>query len=314
MIWHMGLTGLLHQRFDSAGRPLIGILTSPIYGWGDLVRLGPGCLLRHCRSTLLPIAGALTPTVALRRHLACSGLRALVVQTETMAAQLRARGLWDATPAVIPPGVDDCWHQGSAEAVIRRRAELGFEKDDYVVVYFGSPAPLRGLPTLIQALALALPRQPRLRLLVLSRRRPGELTREAARLDALIRSAGAAPHVRIVDGALRPAALIEHVAVADLVALPFKLVLSDAPLTIGETLALGKPVLTTRVACLPELAAAGRHMLVPPGDVDALSAALVRAAADCPHGTSPGARSGPTPEPRPWATAIRAWSHLVEGL
>jgi glycosyltransferase involved in cell wall biosynthesis len=148
-----------------------------------------------------------------------------------------------------------------------------------------------------------------LRLLILNRRRPGELTRETARLDALIRSAGVATHVRVIDGALRPAALVEHVAVADLVALPFELVPSDAPLTIGEALALGKPVLTTRVACLPELAAAGRHILVPPGDVAALSAALVRAAADC-----PSARLDPALEPRPWAAVGRAWSHLVEGL
>jgi glycosyltransferase involved in cell wall biosynthesis len=66
----------------------------------------------------------------------------------------------------------------------------------------------------------------------------------------------------------------------DIVALPFELVPADAPLSILEAQALGKPIVTTRVASLPEMAAAGVSYLAEPADPVSLAQALLEAAVD----------------------------------
>ena len=52
------------------------------------------------------------------------------------------------------------------------------------------------------------------------------------------------------------------------------------PLTVMEAMAAGKPVVATGVGCVPELVASEAGRLVPPGDVNALEAAMYEVAAD----------------------------------
>src|SRR3972149_7954662 len=68
-------------------------------------------------------------------------------------------------------------------------------------------------------------------------------------------------------------------AAADLGALPFLLVPSDAPISILEAAAAGKPVVATAVDGIPSLLPDGALQLVPPGNVEALAGAILEAAA-----------------------------------
>jgi glycosyltransferase involved in cell wall biosynthesis len=63
-----------------------------------------------------------------------------------------------------------------------------------------------------------------------------------------------------------------------MIALPFELVPSDAPLSLLEVKALGKPIITTNLACIPELVANARSYLAFPSNPISLAAAIKSAA------------------------------------
>ena len=107
-------------------------------------------------------------------------------------------------------------------------------------------------------------------------------------------------------------------AACDLVALPFEIVPSDAPLSLLEAQALGKPVVTTNVGCLAELVSQGAGYLAQPADPHSLAQALRQAACDL-H-TQAG-RTAPTNgaletrrEARSWQQMGEEWSSLIQSL
>jgi glycosyltransferase involved in cell wall biosynthesis len=76
-----------------------------------------------------------------------------------------------------------------------------------------------------------------------------------------------------------------------------------APLVVWEALASGRPVIASRLDGIPEAFEEGRHgLLVPPGDIAALAAAMERMV------TSPEARALRACRPRARCSrGIRAW-------
>ena len=98
----------------------------------------------------------------------------------------------------------------------------------------------------------------------------------------------------------------------DLVALPFEIVPSDVPLSVLEAMALALPVITTQVACLPELVPAGCGLRLPPGDDAALAAAIAALAADSQHRCSLG--SAARARARTWQELHqdeKTWDHVT---
>jgi glycosyltransferase involved in cell wall biosynthesis len=295
ILWHTGLTSFLHQKFFiPEGARATGIFTSPLYRLGDLMRLGLPALLRNPSLSAIHLIGSLLPHKLIRRCMHQSGLVMLVTETRTTAQKLTSDHLWRGPLQTIMPGVDDFWFQNHRARGKAFRETLGFKSTDKVILYFGSPAPLRGLPVLRQAFQLARTKNSTLRLLILSRNSKGDE-----------QTPGPDPAIQIVNGFLDVDQVAGYVSASDVVALPFLLVPSDAPLSVLEACAQGKPIVTTRVACLPELAERGRAHLAEPGDPVSLADALLQAAADESTSAYP---------PRLWADAGVEWSHLVENL
>ncbi len=229
--------------------PRVGIFTSPLYTPGELARLGMRRLVKGYKLSAMHVLGTSVPDAVLRRGTTTSGLRRIVVQTRTTQDRLIERGVRPTLLKIIAPGVDPAWERpGFMPLALRER--LGFAATDAVVVYFGSPAPLRGLHSLIQAVALARQTEPRLKLLILSRRRADELMREDADLAHLLGQSDTQAYAKVVSGFLPEDELVEHVAAADIAALPFEIIPSDAPLSILEAQALAKPIVVTTVGCL----------------------------------------------------------------
>lgn len=195
------------------------------------------------------------------------------------------------------------------------RAELGYDASDRVVLYFGSPASLRGLHTLIRAVKLVRQIDPSFKLLILNRRHVDELLREDAQLRQLLSQSAMQQHVNVVSGFLPKELLVRHVAACDVVALPFELVPSDAPLSILETLALGKPIVTTKVGSLPELAGSalgqGTSYLAEPANPDSLAEALQQAMQKS-HFRAKSLINPPAV--RSWQQMGKEWSHLIQTL
>lgn len=311
VFWHVGLTSLWHQRLNHAGAaPIVGIFTSPIYHLPELIAVGAKRLISGLDLTLVHILGALSPKWLLRRLTGNSQqLQFLVVQTETTRQRLLSTGVWSKKINVIMPGVDAAWSSGVAVRDESLRTRLGYNSTDKVVLYFGSPAPLRGLHTLIQAVQQAATAVPTIKLLILSRRHAGELMQEDDQLRRLLAHPQTAARVQIINGYLEPKVLSAHLSIADIVALPFELVPSDAPLSLLEAKALGKPVVTTAVACLPELVADSPHYLARPANAASLANALIRAMNDL-----KGDKFHLSSESRSWQQVGLEWAHLIEAL
>ncbi len=277
VLLHVGLTSFLHQGFRLwRRRPTIGIFTSPLYTPAQMLRIGLARLWHERSLTVIHLLGALAPRWLLRRNMQRSGLLGLVVLTQTTRQQLVKQGLWQKRIEVIPPGVDEVWSNLNPEEALHKRQSLGYTSKDIVVGYFGSPTTLRGLPLLIRAVDQARRKLPSIKLLVLSRRHPDEMKRESYRLQRELNVGGREKYIHVVDSFLTQDDLVQYVACCNLVALPFELVPSDAPLSLLEVKALGVPLVTTDIACLPELASGSIHYLVPPSNTNELADSLLR--------------------------------------
>lgn len=283
VLWHVGLTSFLRLDILSpVPAPTIGIFTSPVYRSRELLRLGVRQLVRGWRLSAVHLVGLFVAGFVVRRAFRRGTVNHLVAECETTRERLVARGVPQDCVSVVRPGIDRAWFEAELDAGhrARLRAELGFTADDFVVGFFGPPAPLRGLPDLLVATASAREMEPGIRLLVLSRRRDGEYRAEHQALHRLMLRLRAGRWAHLCTGFLAQERVIEMVAACDVVALPFQIVPSDVPLSVLEALALGVPVITTEVACLPELVPDGAGLRVPPGEPHALAQAIHTLAID----------------------------------
>jgi len=311
VLWHMGLTSFLHQRFDPGlDVPVVGIFTSPLYEKADLARIGVRRLVAERQLSGIHTVGTLLPKRLLSQIASQNErLQQLVVQTQTTCHQLQKSQLSCLPISVIAPGVDNVWKNGRSTHTNQLRQKLGYDTSDVIVLYFGSPAPLRGLHTLVKAVQRLGTAVPTIRLLILSRRHADELMAEDAKLRDLLNEQTMQGRSQIISGYLEPENLVDHISAADIVALPFELVPSDAPLSLLEAKALGKPVVTTQIACLPELVADGSHYLAQPANVVSLANSLTDAAF-----ASRSNNKIKLPSVRGWQQVGAEWSQLIQAM
>lgn len=280
---HVGLTSLPRlNTYQHISMPVAGIFTSPIYSINYLVQLGLSRLIHNRGLSTVHVLGSLTPTIAIQRAIERSSLRKLVVECETTRSKLIQKGVRENHLALIKPVIGQSWFQAkkSLSACAQIRGSFGFTPDDFVIGYFGSPSPLRGLDTLIRAVQKSAQANPRIRLLILSRILNKVNQRDADESIEMINLNQLQVRVRTVTTILPQERLIEYLYACDTIALPFELVPSDVPMSILETMALGIPLITSNVACIPEMVPNGAGICVPPCDVSSLADAIQRLAND----------------------------------
>ncbi len=166
--------------------------------------------------------------------------------------------------AALPPSIQPASHPPRAAT------------DGLVAAYAGHLYPWKGVDVFVQALALA----PGVRGLIVGGH-PQEADR--ARIDALVASLGLADRVTIT-GLLPPAGVGSRLAAADVLVLPNTAsAISErytSPLKLFEYLALGRAIVASDLPAIREVLTDGRTAtLVPPGNAQALAAALIDLAA-----------------------------------
>jgi glycosyltransferase involved in cell wall biosynthesis len=198
-------------------------------------------------------------------HRVFSRMDAVVAHSEHGAARLRDEvGLAPGRVRVVPHGAFDYLTRLAEEKPLPAELE-GAEGP--VILSFGLLRPYKGLENLLEAFG---------------RLRGAELwivgnpRMDVAPLREL--AAGAGGRVRFVTRFVEDPEIPAIFRRADVVALPYLDAEHSGVLYTG--LAFGKPLVLSAVGGFPEVAEAGAARLVPPGDTDALAAALAELTGD----------------------------------
>lgn len=202
--------------------------------------------------------------------------RLVIAHSAHDRARLMSESGLDAGRVVILPHGEYGFFDGEGTASDRAAAReaLGVGADDEVALFFGYIREYKGLDVLLAAWPPVAAARPMARLLIagdpvrLEAPRREELQALAARVGAISRF----EYVPFSE-------VSRHFAAADVLVLPYRHVSQSGVLFLA--LALGLPVIATRVGALPEVLEDGESaLLVPPESPRELSAALSRVLSD----------------------------------
>ena len=241
-----------------------------------IARLGRGCDLIHTHWVLSAFAASLTAPIH-RRPIICTvqgsdvyqalrmplfgafgrgalrSARKVIALSRSLADEATARGVPAGKITVIPNGVDTALF-----------APNGISREP-VVLFAGSLIERKGAAGLIEAFALVHARHPDWRLVIIGDGpRRGELEARAA-------SRGLSGSI-LFTGSLVPVDTARWMRRAKIFAMPS--LEEGQGVAMLEALASGTPCVASRVGGIPEILAPPWGTLVPPGDPEALAAAL----------------------------------------
>lgn len=174
----------------------------------------------------------------------------------------------------IPSGVDTkTLRPLSPKNSLNQKIAFGFKQTDQVILFFGPLSSFRGADVLISAMPRILKKIPSAKLILLARKSSKDLT--DSELENLARKQTA---IQFLDGVIEQDTLIQYLGLADVVVLPFRFwPYTECPLTILESMAMGRPVITTYAGALPEIVKDGETgILVTPGNARVLSQAIMK--------------------------------------
>ena len=222
-------------------------------------------------------AADLEPAVRLREEarVIASAERLVAASVAERAHLVRHAGADPERIAVVPCGVDtELFTPGDAEAA---RATLG-RSGDPLILYVGRLAPIKGLETLLDAIALLARRGRRVRLVVVGGDADEPQDGHEAGLRARITTLGIGDLVSFA-GPQPQETLRTHYVAADVTVLPSHY--ESFGMVALEAMACGSPVVASRVGGLTTTVRDGvTGFLVAEGDVNALAARLDTLLAD----------------------------------
>jgi glycosyltransferase involved in cell wall biosynthesis len=206
-----------------------------------------------------------TAVVVLLERIAARWTDRIIVLTPRGAAEHLARGIGRAEQYVaIPSGVDTARLRARAGERGAARRQLGLPADAAVVVGVGRLVPVKGFDVLVRALPPLRAAVPAVQAVLVG----DGPEREA--IEGLARSLGVADRVRI-SGAVGD--VVPYLSAADVLAAPSRN--EGMGRALIEAMALGVPVVGSRVGGIPSVLGEGEFgRLVPPDAPEALADAL----------------------------------------
>ncbi len=219
-----------------------------------------------------------------------------------LGARLAAVGAPPERVTVVPYGVDaDVFHPGANGTEVRAR--LGIEPDQPVIFTLGRMVFKKGFDILLNAMPRVIAEHPEV-VLVLGGY--GDL-REALEQQAV--RLGIMEHVRF-PGVIGHDDVPAFFSMADVATFPSihdqRGNVDGLPNVLLEAMSIGRPIVASRVAGIPQVIADGVHgLLTPEGNVAALAAALNRVLSDRPLAAELGAAA------RKRVEQELRWSHIA---
>ncbi len=192
---------------------------------------------------------------------------AFIVMSEEDFAFLRRALPWARIKGTTHPPYDVFSHLPVSRS--EARAQLGLDEQEPVLLFFGFVRRYKGLRYLINALATVREHLPA-RLLVV-----GEFWEDERPYHQLVAQLGLQQAVQFYNTYVPNEALSTYFSAADVVVMPYL----EATQSGVAQVAIGfeRPMIATSVGGMPEAIQHGETgLIVPPGDTEALSAALLR--------------------------------------
>lgn len=173
---------------------------------------------------------------------------------------------------VVPNGVDLAKIEEAERVDVEPlRRELHVDPQDLNVAYLGALSPLKGIHVLLEAAREVRRCEPRFKLHLIGDHGASEYVPYSSAMQRAVREENA-EWVRFTgyrDDALSVLRLVDALVLPSLS--------EGVPRSLLEAMALGKPVVSTRVGGIPDLVQDGYSgLLVPPNDAGALAAALIK--------------------------------------
>jgi glycosyltransferase involved in cell wall biosynthesis len=277
ILWLMGLTNFFQKRlYERLGYNIVALVGSPVYSKKKLLtNLSLSDFLQNIDQLMTSFAETLTPRCLIRGTFNLDFIKAVVTMSERNKENLRNIGVKSDKLVSIPAGVDPFFLRlpPSKDVSKAREKVCDGENNCFLITFFGPPLTIRGIDTLLLAVKLAREKSLSscIRLLILSREQRREHVASRRRLEKLATKLGLNKITRFEHGFLDRNEIKTYLAASDLLALPFKHVVSDVPVSILEGMCLGKPVLSTNLDGIPELLGDKRGFIINPADVRGLA-------------------------------------------
>lgn len=227
----------------------------------DFKNLGPReviCLYKFWTNLLNKIF----PASLTRKWINIPQLKHIIVPSKRLSNHLESIGIAKQKIAVIPSGVDTrLFRPMENRQVEQLRQSLGFDRNEPLILYLGPLSTFRGIDTVIAAMSIIQNKIPNARLVVL-----GRIKR--AKNAAWLRHTMGSTRITPVMGILGQETVVQYLSLADVVVLPFKFWPQvECPLTVLESMAMEKPLITTWIGAIPEIVHNGENgILIPPKD------------------------------------------------
>lgn len=285
VVWHgTPLSAFYLNNLRAIKKPIVWITDTDMGSLRLLNRVSIREILDLQNSSLwIQMLTALLPRYAIRNVANSDLISRIIVPSDYLKTCLCRIGVEADKISVVPATFEaDDSSLDPGDGASRVKEEIGFERDDFVVTYFGSPSTLRGTDTVVRSVQQMVRKLGSIKLVMLSRRKLARSNAEHTyfeleerRLNKLIKNLGVEEHVKIIPGMQDSLTLRKYLHASDVIALPFKIIFSDPPLSVLEAMSLGKPVVTTNIGSLSDMMHPDRGMLIEPNHSDALAQAVV---------------------------------------
>ncbi|MHA1225647.1 MAG: glycosyltransferase family 4 protein [Candidatus Hodarchaeales archaeon] len=219
------------------------------------------------------ILNALCPSFILRKWANISQLKLILTLSKRLKEHLQHIGFNEDKIEIIRSGVDtEKFQPFTKSSMMLEKRNKGFREDDPIILYFGPLSRFRGADTIISAMPKIVRRIPSARLLLLAR--GFSRNSEERKLEKLVKER---KEIVLIPGLLNEKMLIQYLAIADFVVLPFRFWPQvECPLTLLEAMSMEKPVITTNVGAIPEIVNDGENgILINPGYPEVMADTIV---------------------------------------
>ena len=189
-------------------------------------------------------------------RLSLSAVDRIVAISSNVRCSLTAAGIGPHRIAVIPPPLDNHRFNQQTDGVIMRQL-LGLGSEEHIVLFVGNLTRTKGLDILLRAMQGLLATHPRLRLVYTVERGPAITDERERVIRELITNLGICD--RIVElGIVNDMPTL--MAASDVLVVPYRSTdgPSDYSVAMLEAMAIGRPVVATRVGANPEIISDGQ--------------------------------------------------------